>query len=38
MNQIGLPWDKNVFITPLPEGLKKIKYLESLMQDALEKG
>jgi glyceraldehyde-3-phosphate dehydrogenase (NADP+) len=34
----GLPWIPKVSITPLPEGTKKLKYLEALISDAVEKG
>jgi len=34
---MGLPWEENVSITPLPEG-NKPKYLEELIADALSKG
>lgn len=33
----GLPWEKDVAITPLPE-LRKPKYLEDVIKDALSKG
>jgi glyceraldehyde-3-phosphate dehydrogenase (NADP+) len=36
--KVGLPWEKGVAITPLPEGYKKIEFLESLISDAVEKG
>jgi glyceraldehyde-3-phosphate dehydrogenase (NADP+) len=36
--RVGLPWDKGVAITPLPEGPKKISFLESLIADAVGKG
>ncbi|MDR2835703.1 MAG: NADP-dependent glyceraldehyde-3-phosphate dehydrogenase [Bacteroidales bacterium] len=35
--EIGLPWDKNVAITPLPEK-NKPAYLQSLIDDAVSKG
>ncbi|MDR3048149.1 MAG: NADP-dependent glyceraldehyde-3-phosphate dehydrogenase [Bacteroidales bacterium] len=35
--EIGLPWDKNVAITPLPE-TNKAEYLQSLIDDAVAKG
>ena len=35
--KIGLPWDENVDITPLPE-TNKAEYLQSLIDDALSKG
>lgn len=34
----GLPWEKGVSITPLPEGAKKVGYLEQLIADAVSKG
>ncbi len=34
---IGMPWDENVFITPLPEP-NKSDYLTNLVNDALNKG
>jgi glyceraldehyde-3-phosphate dehydrogenase (NADP+) len=34
---VGLPWDENVAITPLPEK-DKPAYLQSLIEDALSKG
>lgn len=34
----GLPWEQGVQITPLPEGAKKIKYLQDLISDAVGKG
>lgn len=34
---LGLPWDENVSITPLPEN-QKPQYLQSLVEDALQKG
>ena len=36
--KIGLPWQEGVNITPLPEGIKKIEYLQSLITDAQAKG
>jgi glyceraldehyde-3-phosphate dehydrogenase (NADP+) len=33
----GMPWEKGVKLTPLPE-MDKPKYLDSLVQDALSKG
>jgi glyceraldehyde-3-phosphate dehydrogenase (NADP+) len=36
-NQIGMPWEKGVSITPLPEP-NKTAYLQELLQDALEHG
>lgn len=35
--KVGLPWEKGVLITPLPEP-KKPAYLQDLIRDALEKG
>jgi glyceraldehyde-3-phosphate dehydrogenase (NADP+) len=35
--KMGLPWEKDVKITPLPEA-EKPKYLAELIQDATEKG
>ncbi|MCP4160379.1 MAG: NADP-dependent glyceraldehyde-3-phosphate dehydrogenase [Deltaproteobacteria bacterium] len=35
--KIGMPWDEDVKITPLPEN-NKSEYLTSLIEDALEKG
>lgn len=35
--RMGLPWDKNVDITPLPESGKP-EYLAGLVRDAVEKG
>jgi glyceraldehyde-3-phosphate dehydrogenase (NADP+) len=35
--RFGMPWEKDVFITPLPEP-KKTKYLTELLEDALECG
>ncbi|PLX02911.1 MAG: NADP-dependent glyceraldehyde-3-phosphate dehydrogenase [Marinilabiliales bacterium] len=35
--KVGLPWDKDVQITPLPEP-GKTEYLDSLVNDATEKG
>ena len=34
----GLPWEAGVAITPLPEGPKKIKFLENLIADAVTHG
>jgi len=34
---IGMPWDKNVFITPLPEP-NKTEHLSDLVNDAITKG
>ncbi len=34
---IGMPWDENVSITPLPEP-NKTEYLTNLMNDAIQKG
>lgn len=34
---IGMPWDENVFITPLPEP-NKSEHLTHLMDDAINKG
>ncbi len=33
----GLPWQEGVFVTPLPD-LKKINYLQEVIQEALQKG
>jgi len=33
----GMPWERDVFITPLPEP-DKTKYLTELLEDALERG
>ena len=33
----GLPWDKDVFLTPLPEP-NKPQYIKDLIEDALSKG
>jgi glyceraldehyde-3-phosphate dehydrogenase (NADP+) len=33
----GMPWERDVFITPLPEP-NKVKYLTELLEDALERG
>ncbi|WP_156204732.1 aldehyde dehydrogenase family protein [Candidatus Syntrophocurvum alkaliphilum] len=33
----GMPWEKDVLITPLPEA-GKIDYLKGLVEDAIEKG
>ena len=33
-----MPWTKNVFITSLPEGIKKIEYLQSLITNAVQHG
>lgn len=35
--KIGLPWEENVKITPLPEP-NKCQYLDSLVKDAVSKG
>ena len=35
--RFGMPWEKDVFITPLPEP-DKTKYLTELLEDALERG
>lgn len=33
----GMPWEKDVFLTPLPEPSKP-KYIKSLIEDAISKG
>lgn len=33
-----MPWKEGVNITPLPEGIKKVDYLKSLINDAVSKG
>lgn len=35
--KFGMPWEKDVFITPLPER-KKIYYLKELIEDAINNG
>jgi glyceraldehyde-3-phosphate dehydrogenase (NADP+) len=35
--RFGMPWERDVFITPLPEP-EKTKYLTELLEDALERG
>lgn len=35
--KLGMPWDKGVFITPLPEAHKP-QYLKELVDDAVSKG
>jgi len=34
----GLPWEEGVSITPLPEGMKKVEYLQGLIADATQRG
>lgn len=34
----GLPWEDGVSVTPLPEGTKKVEYLQALISDATLKG
>ena len=36
--KIGLPWEEGVSITPLPEGTKKVEYLQGLITDAVRQG
>jgi len=35
--KIGMPWEKDVFLTPLPEP-EKPQYLQDLITDAIQKG
>jgi glyceraldehyde-3-phosphate dehydrogenase (NADP+) len=36
--KVGLPWEEGMSITPLPEGMKKVEYLQGLIADATQRG